>query len=96
MGLASALGGLKNAKNAKNAKSANPWKLAFLPSGHGTPAVPGAVLGRAGDPIVAEPGGYTTGCGRDGALPASRCSSAFVRGSKPLPFAVSAPPLFHL
>ena len=45
MGLASASCGLKNAKNAKNAKSANLWRLAFL-----------ALLGRTGDPIVAEAG----------------------------------------
>ena len=30
MGLASALGGFKNAKDAKNAKNANPRRLAFL------------------------------------------------------------------
>jgi hypothetical protein len=42
----------KDAKNAKNAKDANPRELALL-----------AVLGRAGDPIVAEAGGYTTDCG---------------------------------
>ena len=44
--LASALGGFKSAKSAKGAKGANPWKLAPL-----------ALLGRAGDPIVAEAGG---------------------------------------
>ena len=54
MVLASALGGFKNAKNAKNAKSANPWRLALL-----------ALLGRAGDPIVAEAGGYATDCGME-------------------------------
>ena len=54
MVLASASGGFKNAKNAKNAKSANPWRLALL-----------ALLGRAGDPIVAEAGGYATDCGME-------------------------------
>ena len=43
MGLASASGGFKSAKSAKGAKGANPWRLAPL-----------ALLGRAGDPIVAE------------------------------------------
>jgi len=86
MGLASALGGFKDAKSAKDAKDANPWKLAPL-----------ALLGRAGDPIVAEAGGYTTGCGkRSPPLPASRRSSTSVRGSKPLPFAVSDPVLFFI
>jgi hypothetical protein len=37
----------KGAKSAKSAKGANPWKLAPL-----------ALLGRAGDPIVAEARGY--------------------------------------
>jgi hypothetical protein len=58
MGLASALGGFKNAKDAKNAKNANPRELAFL--------------GRAGDPIVAEAGGTTTGCGMELKPPALR------------------------
>jgi len=53
MGLASALGGFKNAKNAKDAKNANPWKLAPL-----------ALLGRAWNLLIeAEAGGHTTGWG---------------------------------
>ncbi len=55
MGLASALGGFKNAKSAKGAKGANPWKLALL-----------ALLGRAGNLlIVAEAGAYPTDCGME-------------------------------
>ena len=67
MGLASALGGFKNAKDAKNAKNANPRELAFL--------------GRAGDPIVAEAGGTTTGCGMELKPPALR-GDAVVKAAK--------------